>query len=90
MYLSKEYITKHAELGSNGPKAAAQRKSRMKKLKRVGMEMAASATGGKFKTSVDGEVSYSHLCGVVWYMIHGAVVEIFFLNHKPSRCGILI
>ena len=29
----------------------------MKKLKRVGMEMAASATGGKFKMSYDGEVS---------------------------------
>jgi len=52
----QEYITKHAELGSNGPKAAAQRKSRMKKLKRVGMEMAASASGGKFKMSYDGDV----------------------------------
>ncbi len=50
----QEYITKHAELGSNGPKAAAQRKSRMKKLKRVGME--AQGGGGKFKISVDGEV----------------------------------
>eukprot|EP00929_Paragymnodinium_shiwhaense_P120359 TRINITY_DN9228_c0_g3_i1.p1 TRINITY_DN9228_c0_g3~~TRINITY_DN9228_c0_g3_i1.p1 ORF type:complete len:749 (-),score=199.30 TRINITY_DN9228_c0_g3_i1:269-2515(-) len=50
----QEYITKHGQLGSNGPSAAAQRKSRMKKMERVGMEAAAAIEGRKIKSSYDG------------------------------------
>jgi ATPase subunit of ABC transporter with duplicated ATPase domains len=48
------YIDKHAESGENGVKAAKQRKSKMKKLERIGMEAAGS--GKKFKISYDGPV----------------------------------
>uniref|UniRef100_A0A7S1C7Q0 ABC transporter domain-containing protein n=1 Tax=Bicosoecida sp. CB-2014 TaxID=1486930 RepID=A0A7S1C7Q0_9STRA len=47
----QEYITKHAQLGSNGPKAAAQRKSRMKKMDRLGVE--AAGAGKRYKLSYD-------------------------------------
>ena len=47
----QDYIDKHSASGENGPKAAAQRKSRMKKMERVGLEGAKS--GGKFKASYD-------------------------------------
>uniref|UniRef100_A0A7S2RU54 ABC transporter domain-containing protein n=1 Tax=Mucochytrium quahogii TaxID=96639 RepID=A0A7S2RU54_9STRA len=50
-----EYIIKHAKAGENGPKAARQRKSRMKKLERLGVEAAAQSKGGKFKASYDGD-----------------------------------
>jgi|GEM_PF-680165 len=50
----QEYITKHAKAKENGPKAAAQRKSRMKKLDRLGVEAAAANKGGKYKASEDG------------------------------------
>jgi len=50
----QEYITKHGQLGSNGPNAAAQRKSRMKKMERVGLEAAAAVEGRKIKSSYDG------------------------------------
>mmetsp|Transcript_41755 Transcript_41755/g.91060 ORF Transcript_41755/g.91060 Transcript_41755/m.91060 type:complete len:750 (-) Transcript_41755:192-2441(-) len=50
----QKYITEHAQLGSNGPSAARQRKSRMKKMERVGMEAAAAIEGRKIKTSYDG------------------------------------
>jgi ATP-binding cassette, subfamily F, member 3 len=50
----QEFITKHAQAGHNGMKDAAQRKSRMKKLERLGMD---SATGKKHKISYDGDVS---------------------------------
>ena len=50
----EEYIREHAQAGSNGPKAAAQRKSRMKKLERIGVEAAAAASGKKFQSSYDG------------------------------------
>jgi len=52
----QEYITKHAEAGSNGCKAAAQRKARMRKLERLGMEAQASIEGRKMKVSYDGPV----------------------------------
>ena len=48
------YIDKHAESGENGVKAAKQRKSKMKKMERIGMEAAGS--GKKFKLSYDGPV----------------------------------
>lgn len=51
----QEYITKHAELGSNGPKAAKQRKSRMKRMARLGMEAQAEMQGRRYKASYDGE-----------------------------------
>lgn len=50
----QEYITKHAEAGSNGCKAAAQRKTRMKKLERLGMEAQSAVDGRKLKLSYDG------------------------------------
>eukprot|EP00440_Ansanella_granifera_P070451 gb/GFBE01076447.1/.p1 GENE.gb/GFBE01076447.1/~~gb/GFBE01076447.1/.p1 ORF type:complete len:479 (+),score=129.92 gb/GFBE01076447.1/:1-1437(+) len=50
----QEYITKHAEAGSNGCKAAAQRKARMRKLERLGMEAQATIEGRKLKLSYDG------------------------------------
>uniref|UniRef100_A0A7S4S1P8 ABC transporter domain-containing protein n=1 Tax=Alexandrium monilatum TaxID=311494 RepID=A0A7S4S1P8_9DINO len=52
----QEYITKHAEAGSNGCKAAAQRKARMRKLERLGMEAQAQIDGRKLKVSYDGPV----------------------------------
>ena len=50
----QDYIDKHAQSGENGPKAAAQRKSRMKKMERLGIEGAKG--GGKFKVSACGGV----------------------------------
>eukprot|EP00928_Gymnodinium_smaydae_P023369 TRINITY_DN19313_c0_g4_i1.p1 TRINITY_DN19313_c0_g4~~TRINITY_DN19313_c0_g4_i1.p1 ORF type:complete len:750 (-),score=137.99 TRINITY_DN19313_c0_g4_i1:76-2325(-) len=50
----QKYITEHAQLGNNGPNAAKQRKSRMKKMERVGMEAAAAIEGRKIKSSYDG------------------------------------
>eukprot|EP00930_Biecheleria_cincta_P034921 TRINITY_DN24064_c0_g1_i1.p1 TRINITY_DN24064_c0_g1~~TRINITY_DN24064_c0_g1_i1.p1 ORF type:complete len:763 (-),score=140.70 TRINITY_DN24064_c0_g1_i1:41-2329(-) len=50
----QDYITKHAEAGNNGCKAAAQRKARMRKLERLGMEAQASIEGRKMKVSYDG------------------------------------
>jgi len=50
----QKYITEHGQLGSNGPNAAAQRKSRMKKMDRVGMEAAAAIDGRRLKLSYDG------------------------------------
>eukprot|EP00931_Biecheleriopsis_adriatica_P076579 TRINITY_DN50270_c0_g1_i1.p1 TRINITY_DN50270_c0_g1~~TRINITY_DN50270_c0_g1_i1.p1 ORF type:complete len:766 (-),score=170.00 TRINITY_DN50270_c0_g1_i1:38-2311(-) len=50
----QEYITKHAEAGNNGCKAAAQRKARMRKLERLGMEAQATVEGRKLKLSYDG------------------------------------
>jgi len=50
----QKYITEHGQLGSNGPNAAKQRKSRMKKLERAGMEGAAAVEGRKMKVSYDG------------------------------------
>jgi len=52
----QEYITKHAEAGNNGCKAAAQRKARMRKLERLGMEAQAQIDGRKVKVSYDGPV----------------------------------
>mmetsp|Transcript_12990 Transcript_12990/g.28302 ORF Transcript_12990/g.28302 Transcript_12990/m.28302 type:complete len:591 (+) Transcript_12990:1-1773(+) len=49
----QKYIDLHAQAGENGVKAAKQRKSRMKKLDKIGV-MAASE-GKKFKASYDGE-----------------------------------
>ena len=51
----QKYIDLHAESGENGVKAARQRKSRMKKLDKLGV-MAASE-GKKFKASYDGEAA---------------------------------
>lgn len=50
----QEYITKHGEAGNNGCKAAAQRKMRMRKLERLGMEAQAQVDGRKLKLSYDG------------------------------------
>ena len=50
----QSYIDKHAEAGSNGPSAARQRKSRMKKMERIGMQGAAQ--GKKYKISYEGAV----------------------------------
>lgn len=50
----QKYITEHGQLGSNGPNAAKQRKSRMKKMERVGMEAASAMEGRKIKSSYDG------------------------------------
>jgi len=50
----QKYIDEHAQLGNNGPNAAKQRKSRMKKMERVGMEAAAAIEGRKIKSSYDG------------------------------------
>jgi ATPase subunit of ABC transporter with duplicated ATPase domains len=49
----QKYIDLHAQAGENGVKAAKQRKSRMKKLDKLGV-MAASE-GRKFKASYDGQ-----------------------------------
>ena len=49
----QKYIDLHAQAGENGVKAAKQRKSRMKKMDKLGV-MAASE-GKKFKASYDGE-----------------------------------
>ena len=43
------YIDEHAKTGENGPKAAAQRKSRMKKMDRLGYEAAAATSGHRYK-----------------------------------------
>lgn len=50
----QKYIDLHAQAGENGVKAARQRKSRMKKLDKLGV-MAAGGDGKKFKASYDGE-----------------------------------
>jgi ATPase subunit of ABC transporter with duplicated ATPase domains len=50
----QEYITKHGQLGSNGPSAAAQRKSRQKKMERINMEVASKIEGRKLQVSYDG------------------------------------
>eukprot|EP00747_Dinoflagellata_sp_TGD_P049825 gnl/TRDRNA2_/TRDRNA2_146413_c1_seq1.p1 gnl/TRDRNA2_/TRDRNA2_146413_c1~~gnl/TRDRNA2_/TRDRNA2_146413_c1_seq1.p1 ORF type:complete len:450 (+),score=96.38 gnl/TRDRNA2_/TRDRNA2_146413_c1_seq1:131-1351(+) len=50
----QEFITKHAEAGNNGCKAAAQRKARIRKLDRLGMEAQAKVDGRKLKVSYDG------------------------------------
>lgn len=50
----QKFITDHGQLGNNGPKDAKQRKSRMKKMDRVGMEAAAAIEGRKIKSSYDG------------------------------------
>lgn len=50
----EEFIKKHAEAGNNGCKAAAQRRARMRKLDRLGMEAQASIEGRKLKVSYDG------------------------------------
>ena len=47
----QKYIDDHAKSGENGPKAAAQRKSRMKKMTRLGVE--AAGEGKKYKLSYD-------------------------------------
>lgn len=49
----QKYIDLHAQSGENGVKAARQRKSRMKKLDKIGMM---SQEGKKFKASYDGDV----------------------------------
>ncbi len=49
----QKYIDLHAESGENGVKAARQRKSRMKKLDKLGVM--AAGEGKKFKASYDGE-----------------------------------
>merc|ERR1719161_977548 len=51
----QEYITKHGQLGSNGPSAAAQRKSRQKKMERINMEVASKIEGRKLQVSYDGQ-----------------------------------
>ena len=48
----QKYIDLHSQSGENGPKAARQRKSRMKKLDKIGMM---SSEGKKFKASYDGD-----------------------------------
>ncbi|CAE8699316.1 unnamed protein product [Polarella glacialis] len=50
----QEYITKHAEAGNNGCKAAAQRKARIRKLDKLGMEAQSAIEGRKIKLSYDG------------------------------------
>jgi ATPase subunit of ABC transporter with duplicated ATPase domains len=50
----QKFITEHGQLGNNGPNDAKQRKSRMKKMERVGLEAAAVAEGRKIKSSYDG------------------------------------
>ncbi|KAH8071605.1 ATPase [Aureococcus anophagefferens] len=47
----QKYIDEHAKSGENGPKAAAQRKSKMKKMNRLGVE--AAGEGKKYKLSYD-------------------------------------
>ena len=49
----QKYIDLHAESGENGVKASRQRKSRMKKLDKLGVM--AAGEGKKFKASYDGE-----------------------------------
>lgn len=49
----QKYIDLHAQAGENGVKAARQRKSRMKKLDKLGVM--AAGEGRKFKASYDGE-----------------------------------
>lgn len=49
----QKYIDLHAQAGENGVKAAKQRKSRMKKLDKIGMM---AQEGKKFKASYDGDV----------------------------------
>jgi ATPase subunit of ABC transporter with duplicated ATPase domains len=48
----QKFIDDHAKAGENGPKAAAQRKSRMKKMERLGVE-AAGGDGRRYKASYD-------------------------------------
>ena len=48
----QKYIDLHAQAGENGVKAARQRKSRMKKLDKIGMM---AQEGKKFKASYDGD-----------------------------------
>ena len=48
-------MRKHAQAGHNGPNAAAQRKSRQKKMERLNMESAAAAEGRKIKVSYEGQ-----------------------------------
>jgi len=49
----QKYIDLHAQAGENGVKASKQRKSRMKKLDKLGVM--AAGEGRKFKASYDGE-----------------------------------
>ncbi|KAL9185239.1 hypothetical protein ACHAXT_003016 [Thalassiosira profunda] len=49
----QKYIDLHAQAGENGVKAARQRKSRMKKLDKLGVM--AAGEGRKFKASYDGD-----------------------------------
>ncbi|KAL7551403.1 hypothetical protein ACHAWF_014589 [Thalassiosira exigua] len=49
----QKYIDLHAQAGENGVKASRQRKSRMKKLDKLGVM--AAGEGRKFKASYDGE-----------------------------------
>jgi ATP-binding cassette, subfamily F, member 3 len=49
----QKYIDLHSQAGENGVKAARQRKSKMKKLEKVGMM---AQEGKKWKASYDGEV----------------------------------
>lgn len=49
----QKYIDLHAQAGENGVKASKQRKSRMKKLDKLGVM--AAGEGKKFKASYDGE-----------------------------------
>jgi hypothetical protein len=44
----EKFIAEHAQAGSNGVKDARQRKSRMKKLDRLGMEAAAENQGTRY------------------------------------------
>jgi len=46
----QKYIDEHAKSGENGPKAAAQRKSKMKKMARLGV---GSVEGRRYKASYD-------------------------------------
>lgn len=49
----QKYVDLHAQAGENGVKAAKQRKSKMKKLDKLGV--AAQGTGKRWKASYDGE-----------------------------------
>lgn len=49
----QKYIDLHAQAGENGVKAAKQRKSRMKKLDKIGVM---AQEGKKYKASYDGDV----------------------------------
>ena len=48
----QKYIDLHSQAGENGPKAARQRKSRMKKMEKLGTM--AQSEGKKYKSSYDG------------------------------------